>query len=65
MIINPAKLAAELIDSYCITSPDKLNIEEIAWAEKLAIKEIPLTNYLGLINFNNKHGIITLNSDIT
>lgn len=65
IIINPAKLAAELIDSYCITSPDKLNIEEIAWAEKLAIKEMPLKNYLGLINFNNKYGLITINSQLT
>lgn len=62
---NPETIAAELIDTYCIPSPDKLNIEEIAWAENLVIKEIPLRNYMGMINFNNKLGLITINSELT
>jgi Zn-dependent peptidase ImmA (M78 family) len=61
---SPAKNAAQLIDSYCVTSANKLNIEEIAWAEKLAIKEMPLKNYMGLINFKKNFGIISINSDI-
>ncbi len=60
---NPAKIAAELIDNYCIPSPDKLDIEEIVWAEKLVIKEIPLRNYMGMINFNSNYGLITINSN--
>lgn len=60
---NPANIASELIDNYCISSPDKLDIEEIAWAEKLVIKEIPLKNYMGMINFTSKYGLITINSE--
>lgn len=61
---TPAKNAAQLIDSYCVLSADRLDIEEIAWAEKLAIKEMPLKNYMGLINFKKNFGIININSDI-
>lgn len=63
--MKPEEHAARLIDEYCISSPKELNVEEIAYAENLFIKDAPLNNFLGMINYKESHGIITLNSNIT
>lgn len=64
MTDSPAKHAANIIDNYCLGSPEELNIEEIAFAEGLVVKESELKNFEGTINYNNKCGIITVNSRI-
>ena len=62
--MTPEKLAANIIDEYCISSPKQLNVEEIANAEKLFILERPLKNFLGMINYKQKYGLITINAGI-
>lgn len=64
-MMRPEKLAADLIDEYCISCPKELNIEEIANAENLFIVERPLKNFLGMINYKQNYGLITINSGIT
>lgn len=63
--MTPEKLAAELIDEYCIDDPHKLNVVEIANAEKLFVIERPLKNFLGMINYEQDYGLITVSSRIT
>jgi Zn-dependent peptidase ImmA (M78 family) len=60
----PEKLAADLINDYCIDTPLKLNVEEIANAEKLFVIERPLKNFLGMINYEQNCGLITVSSRI-
>lgn len=60
----PGKLASDLINEYCIDSPKNLNVEEIANAENLFIKESPLNNFMGMINYKDNYGLITINSNI-
>lgn len=62
--MTPEKLAAELIDEYCISGPKQLNVEEIANAENLFIVERPLKNFLGMINYKKNYGLITISKDI-
>ncbi len=62
--MTPEKLAARLIDEYCIAGPDHLNVEEIANAEKLFVIERPLKNFLGMINYEKNYGLITLSEKI-
>jgi Zn-dependent peptidase ImmA (M78 family) len=62
--MKPEKLAVNLIDEYCIDGPQNLNVEEIANAEKLFIIERPLKNFLGMINYKNDYGLITINSTL-
>ena len=62
--MTPEKLAANLIDDYCIAGPEHLNVEEIANAEKLFIIERPLKNFLGMINYEKNYGLITLSENI-
>lgn len=62
--MKPEKLAADLIEEYCIDGPQNLNVEEIANAEKLFIIERPLKNFLGMINYKNEYGLITINSSL-
>lgn len=61
---TPAKLAELIIDEYSLHSPAELDVEEIAYAEKLVVKESILKNFAGTINFNEKCGLITINSNI-
>jgi Zn-dependent peptidase ImmA (M78 family) len=63
--MKPEEYAARLIDEYCIESPKDLIVEEIAAAENLFIKEAPLNNFLGMINYKENCGLITINSNIT
>lgn len=63
--MTPEKLAANIIDEYCISSPKQLNVEEIANAEKLFILERPLKNFLGMINYKQNYGLITISTGIT
>ena len=60
--MTPEKLAASLIDEYCIVGPEHLNVEEIANAEKLFVIERPLKNFLGMINYEQNFGLITVSS---
>lgn len=62
--MTPEKLAASLIDEYCIAGPQHLNVEEIANAEKLLVIERPLKNFLGMINYEKNWGLITVSSRI-
>src|SRR5574338_977939 len=64
-MMSPVKLAANLIDEYCIRHPRELNVEEIANAENLFVIERPLNNFLGMINYKQNYGLITINSNIT
>ena len=64
IIPEPEKKAVELIEKYCIDSPTKLNLEEIANAEYLIVEEIDTDAYLGKINFNEKSGLIKINRSI-
>ncbi len=63
--MTPEKLAANIIDEYCISNPKQLDVEEIANAEKLFILERPLKNFLGMINYKQNYGLITINANIT
>lgn len=62
--MTPEKLAANLIDEYCIKIPQHLNVEDIANAEKLFVIERPLKNFLGMINYEQNYGLITVSSHI-
>lgn len=64
MLMTPEKLAAKLIDDYCISGPGHLNVEEIANAEKLFVIERPLKNFLGMINYEKNYGLITISEKI-
>lgn len=57
--------ASNIIEKYCIRSPDELNLEEILYAENLKLKEEPLSSCEGEIIFDEDTGIITLNSKIS
>lgn len=63
--MTPEKLATNIIDEYCISSPKQLNVEEIANAEKLFIVERRLKNFSGMINYKQKYGLITINAGIS
>lgn len=63
--MSPDKLAAQLIDEYCIEGPKELNVEEIANAERLFVVERPLKNFIGMINYKQDYGLITVSSLIT
>lgn len=62
--MKPEEHATRLIEEYCIESPKDLVVEEIAAAENLFIKETPLKNFLGMINYKEGYGLITISSDI-
>ena len=65
MTSEPQKKAIDLIEKYCIDSPARLNLEEIANAEYLIIEETDTDNYQGKINFNEEYGLISINKNIT
>ena len=64
IISEPEKKAVELIEKYCIESPARLNLEEIANAEYLIVEETDTDNYQGKINFNEEYGLISINKNI-
>jgi Zn-dependent peptidase ImmA (M78 family) len=61
---NPAHAAESLIDEYCFTSPQDLNIEELAFAEQLVVKDSPSENFYGRLMHNKDSGIITIGSKV-
>ena len=61
---EPEKKAKELIEKYCIDSPARLNLEEIANAEYLIVEETDTDNYLGKINFNENFGLVSISRSI-
>ena len=65
IMTEPEKRAIELIEKYCIDSPPRLNLEEIANAEYLIIEETAAKNYQGRINFNDGYGLISINKNIS
>lgn len=62
--MKPEEYATKIIDDYCISSPKDLILEDVAAGEYLFIKEAPLKNFLGMINYRENYGIITINSNI-
>lgn len=63
--MQPFENAKNLIEKYFIKSPEQLNLEEISYAENLRLVTKPLNDCEGKIIFDDKLGIITLNSNIT
>lgn len=64
-IKNPAESAKQLINDYCIENPKHLDIEELAYAENLVIKETDSKNFFGRLMHNGNAGIITINKSIS
>lgn len=62
---SPVKAAAELISAYCLKGPGELNLESIAYAEDLYIKETDSRNYYGRLVHNGRAGIITISRGIS
>ncbi|MBK9097330.1 MAG: ImmA/IrrE family metallo-endopeptidase [bacterium] len=62
---RPAELASQLINRYCIEHPGQLNVEELAFAENLAIKESKSNNFYGRLIHNSNAGIISISKSIT
>jgi Zn-dependent peptidase ImmA (M78 family) len=60
----PEEKAKALIDYYHLSSPDDLNLEEIANAERLIIEEADLTGCMSRITFTADYGLITIDSKI-
>ncbi|MDA3859634.1 MAG: ImmA/IrrE family metallo-endopeptidase [Melioribacteraceae bacterium] len=63
--MTPAERAKELLKIYCIDSPEKLVLEDIAFAENLIVDEEDLTNCLGKIQFKNDLALIKISSNIS
>jgi Zn-dependent peptidase ImmA (M78 family) len=63
-ITEPQQKAVELIEKYCIDSPARLDLEEIANAEYLIVEETDTDNYLGKINFNQDFGLVSISKAI-
>lgn len=55
----------KLINELCITSPGQYSIQEIINARGLVYREEKLTGSIGNIVFNNKHGVVTVSTEIT
>ena len=62
--MNPLQKAKNILSFYCIRSPSRLNLEEIANAEGLIVDEKPLNSHLGRITYGVGHGLITISSNI-
>ena len=61
---TPEHNANKILQEYGITSPEKLNLEEIANAEYLIVEESDLSNHLGRINFAGDYGLIKIDNKI-
>ena len=62
--MTPAERARKLLKVYCIDEPEKLVLEDIAFAENLIVDEENMSNCLGKIQFKNDIALIKLNSNI-
>lgn len=60
-----AELASQLINTYCIEHPGQLDVEELAFAENLVIKESESNNFYGRLIHNSNAGIISISKSIT
>ena len=58
--MTPEEIAKMIIEEYRLTSVKDPNLEDIAWAEFLAIEEKPMETHSGRIRFENSYGIISL-----
>ena len=54
------EIAKMIIEEYRLTSVRDLNLEDIAWAEHLAVDEKLMETHSGRIRFENSYGIISL-----
>ncbi len=54
-----------LLEKYCIKSPEQLNLEEIANAEHIIIEPANTKSHLGRIAFGEEFGLIKISRDIT
>ncbi len=62
---TPEERAKSLIEEYGILNPGKLDLEELSFAENLVVKETGSDNFMGMINYRNNFGIISISSRIT
>lgn len=62
--LTPNQAANDVLEEYCVSSIEKLNLFDIADGESLIIEEKELDNYLGKIIFYPDCGIITINKNI-
>ncbi|QQS37786.1 MAG: ImmA/IrrE family metallo-endopeptidase [Ignavibacteriales bacterium] len=53
-----------LLNKYCITKPDELDLEGIANAEHLIVEETDLQTHLGRILYGENYGIIKIKSTL-
>ncbi len=60
----PKSHARILLEKYAVDNPTELEIEAIANAEKLIIREDEMSGAIGRITFSNGSGVITIKKDI-
>lgn len=58
--MTPEEKAKNVIEEYCFKDQKQLDIEAIAWAEFIAIEEIPMTTHIGRINFEDGYGLMSI-----
>lgn len=61
----PRANANKLIEKYNLKKPNQYSLEEILNAEGLILERAPLTGCLGMIQYGNKFGIVTISSAIS
>ncbi len=61
---TPEDKARELIQFYGLSSPEDVNLEELANAERVLIEETDLKGCLGKISFTPRYGLIKIDSKI-
>ncbi len=62
--MSPETKATELVNTYCISSPSELKLEEIANAENLIVEEEKLKSHLGRITYGDDYGLIKISTTL-